>query len=142
MDEMQRLIELAVKRLWVAEVSIDRDGEICFNIATLDESLRATCRLSAKGRPATWAPFALCASPEAADVACDTLLSNIRRIARENGRRAPRTTEEKLARLMRRSAWQWANQQCKNEPDNEMEDEEVASANMVAVPSDEEQWEH
>ncbi|HPC93328.1 MAG TPA: hypothetical protein PLU87_00165 [Sedimentisphaerales bacterium] len=127
MTEIQRLIELALHRLWVAEVSV-YNNEICFNIASLDESLKSTCRLSAKGRPVTWAPFALCASPEDANTACDILLENIRRIAKENGRRAPHTTEEKLARLMRRAAWRYTQKQ-KNEP-------------ALVGAGDEERWEH
>jgi hypothetical protein len=105
MTEMERLIELSLDRLWAPEIAIDARGEVTFNIGTLGDSMHETRKLALKRAPLTWSPFELCASPEGADAACNALLEAMRELAKRSGKRPPRTTEEKLARLMQRSAW-------------------------------------
>lgn len=103
MNDGTLLVCMARKRLWVASAQISERGEVTFDVDGLDLMLDGNCRLLAKRVVPSGMPFALGSSPEEASAACDTLLSAMKEYAQTNEQRRPRTTEKKVARLMRRA---------------------------------------
>lgn len=130
----KELAQLARERLWIAEVGFDPDGSVTFNAEGLGAALDASRRMLARGRPPGWVAFGLFDDLELAEAACDAMEAYLCRYVEHHGQPKPITLRDQLAELVR----EWK----ARESEEETKDEEVTASDLVAVPSNDEHWEH